>query len=122
VKVSDRLSVTPSFFYQRIAQDNAALVDDPPGTEDAHYQPFDVREPFSDQFTISGLTVKYEGDRYEITSASGYWQRTQRIFQDISAQLHWALAANFGRDFNVSGMTIAMLMQNTVRAAEMTTK
>lgn len=89
-QATDRLSITPGFFYQRISQDGASQYDSPPATQQAHYQPFDIAEPFSDSFRIYSLTVKYDFDHFQLISATGRWDRTQRIFQDISEPLQWA--------------------------------
>jgi iron complex outermembrane recepter protein len=50
--------------------------DFPPGTE-AHYQPFDVAEPFSDRFEFASASINYDSDWFAVTSATGYWSRKQ---------------------------------------------
>src|ERR1700736_6060691 len=46
-KPSSELTITPSIFYQRITQDGPSVFDSNPGTQ-AHYQPFNVSEPYSE--------------------------------------------------------------------------
>jgi outer membrane receptor protein involved in Fe transport len=83
VKPDERLSITGSVMYQGLAQGAPNTIDDPPLTE-AHYQPFDVQEPFSDTFNLYTLTVKYDFDAFQVVSATGYWNRRQYQTQDIS--------------------------------------
>jgi outer membrane receptor for ferrienterochelin and colicin len=54
-QVTDDLTLTPTVFYQRITQDGPSAYDSVPGTL-AHYQPFDVAEPYADRFTLGALT------------------------------------------------------------------
>lgn len=81
----DELSVTAAVFYQRITQGGPNAYDSPPDTL-AHYQPFDMAEPFSDQFTVSSLTVNYDLPAIKITSATSYLSRDTRLSQDNSEQ------------------------------------
>ena len=83
IRPIEQLTITPSIFWQRITMGGPSEFDDPPGTL-AHYQPFDVSEPFSDEFTISSLVMKYNGDPFDITSATSWWTRSQNQTQDES--------------------------------------
>jgi iron complex outermembrane recepter protein len=85
VQPTDSLSITAAVFYQWIKQDNPNVYDSPPDTF-AHYQPFDIAEPFSDQFTVSSLTANYDLDWMRITSASSYLIRQSTTHQDSSEQ------------------------------------
>src|SRR5690348_7364004 len=51
VKPTDALSITAGILYQSIHQGGPNTIDVPPGDE-AHYQPFDVAEPFEDNFNL----------------------------------------------------------------------
>lgn len=82
-QATDQFTVTASAFYQSVSQDGLSYFDSPPGTE-AHYQPFDVPEPFSDTFRLYNLTADYALPSVKITSVSSYWTRTQSQTQDIS--------------------------------------
>src|SRR3984885_7797283 len=86
----DRLAITPSFFYQRIDQNNLSQIDSDPGT-DAHYEPFNVPEPVSDNFDLDSINVRYKFNAFDVTSTTSYWNRSERIAQDASEQWQWAL-------------------------------
>jgi iron complex outermembrane receptor protein len=85
-KPADRLSITGGIFYQRINQGGPNAFDSDPGTF-AHYEPFDIPEPFSDQVQVDSLTINLALDPFTITSATGYWTRTSRQTQDISEEV-----------------------------------
>jgi outer membrane receptor protein involved in Fe transport len=83
IKPIDELTITPSVLYQRITMGGLSEFDDPPGTE-AHYQPFDVAEPFADTFRLYSLVVKYDAALFNVTSATSWWSREQDQTQDES--------------------------------------
>jgi iron complex outermembrane recepter protein len=95
VTPTDRLSVSGTVMYQRIAQQGPNTIDVPPGNE-VHYQPFDVPEPFNDTFNLYSLTVKYNFDNFQIVSATGDWTRTQFQTQDISEAMQDYIGGFFG--------------------------
>jgi outer membrane receptor protein involved in Fe transport len=82
-QATDQLTVTASAFYQTVAQDGLSYYDNPPGSA-AHYQPFDVSEPFSDTFRMYNLVGDLALSPFTITSATSYWSRSQSQTQDIS--------------------------------------
>jgi outer membrane receptor protein involved in Fe transport len=82
-KPIDGLTITPSVLYQRITMGGLSEFDDPPGTE-AHYQPFDVAEPFADTFRLYSLVAKYDAALFNVTSATSWWSREQDQTQDES--------------------------------------
>ncbi len=82
-QATDQFSLTASAFYQSISQDGLSYFDSPPGTE-AHYQPFNVPEPFSDTFRLYNLVGEYKAPAFTVTSVSSYWTRSQAQTQDIS--------------------------------------
>jgi iron complex outermembrane receptor protein len=86
IKPIDGLTITPSVFYQNISQGGMNAYDGVPGTL-AHYQPFDVAEPYSDRFTVYSLPASYAFEKFTITSASSYWTRTSTQTQDASEQI-----------------------------------
>jgi outer membrane receptor protein involved in Fe transport len=88
-KPDDRLTITPSIFWQQIMQHGANTFDSDPGTL-AHYQAFDLPEPISDRFLTTGVTVNYRFDDFDITSATSYWNRSETATQDQSEQLQFA--------------------------------
>ena len=83
VQPAEGLSITAGALYQRITQSGPNTIDVPPGNE-AHYQPFDLAEPFKDTFNLQDLNVKYDFDGFQVVSATSHWTRTQNQTQDIS--------------------------------------
>jgi iron complex outermembrane recepter protein len=83
IKPIDGLTITPSYFYQKMRSGGLPYIDSTPGT-DAHYQPFDVPENYRDEFHLSALSIKYRTDVFEISSASAYWTRHEPLLQDAS--------------------------------------
>jgi outer membrane receptor protein involved in Fe transport len=62
-KPVDGLTITPSYFYQRLRSGGLPYIDSTPGT-DAFYQPFDTPERYSDEFRLEALSVKYHTDAH----------------------------------------------------------
>jgi iron complex outermembrane receptor protein len=91
IKPTDAFTATPSIFYQRIGQGGMNAYDSDPGTTLAHYQPFDIAEPYSDQFTVYSLPATYALANFSVTSASSYWTRTSKQIQDGSEAVQNAL-------------------------------
>jgi iron complex outermembrane recepter protein len=83
VKPLDALTIDAGILYQSIHQGGPNTIDVPPGNE-VHYQPFDVAEPFEDNFNLYTLTLKYDFDSFQIVSATSNWTRHQLQTQDIS--------------------------------------
>ncbi len=83
VRPTDRLSLTTVVLHQRIHQGGMNTFDSDPGTL-AHYQPFNIAEPYSDTFDIYSETIVYNADPLSITSATGYWTRNTLQWQDAS--------------------------------------
>lgn len=82
-QVSDSFSLTPTFFYQRVTQEGPSAFDSDPGTL-AHYQPFDIAEPYSDEFTLFALTANYKAPGFDVTSVTAHWSRASHQTQDTS--------------------------------------
>src|SRR5580704_6654021 len=83
IKPIDGLTITPSYFYEKLRAGGLPYIDSVPGT-DAHYQPFDIAESYRDEFHLTALSVKYRTDVFEISSASAYWTRHEPLIQDAS--------------------------------------
>ena len=94
-KPTDRLTITPSFLYQKITQDGLTLIDSNPGTN-ANYQPFNAPEPFSDRFDLGSLNVQYHFDAFDLTSTTSYWTRDEDLRQDGSEEIATVLIPDFG--------------------------
>jgi iron complex outermembrane recepter protein len=83
LKPIDGLSITPTFFYQKLSAGGLPYIDSDPGT-DAHYQPFDVAESYSDEFKLGSLNVTYRFPILELTSITSYWKRDEPLNQDTT--------------------------------------
>jgi iron complex outermembrane receptor protein len=83
IKPIEGLSITPSFFYEKLAAGGLPYIDSNPGT-DAHYQPFDVSENYRDEFKLGALTIKYTTSVLELSSTTSYWTRNEPLTQDTS--------------------------------------
>jgi iron complex outermembrane receptor protein len=80
---TEDLNITPMIFYQRISQDGPNAFDTDPGTP-AHYQPYDVAEPFSDRFLMWSVNLQYKFPIFDITSNTAHWNRSQAQTQDTT--------------------------------------
>ena len=87
LQLTDRLTIVPAVLYQKIEQGGPNTVDNPPGTQDAHYQPFNVAEPFEDRFTLYTGSITYDFDGVQLSSVTARWYRTESQDQDISESL-----------------------------------
>jgi iron complex outermembrane recepter protein len=85
LKPSDGLTITPSVFFQDTRQGGMNTYDSVPGTL-AHYQPFNVPEPYQDRFTVFSLPIVYDLGDVSLTSATGYWMRRIQQRQDATEQ------------------------------------
>ena len=87
VKLGDRLTITPEVLYQRITQGGENTIDNPPGTVLAHFQPFNVAEPFKDAFVLYTGAIRYRMPTFRIDSITSRWYRTESQNQDIAESL-----------------------------------
>ena len=83
IKPIDGLSISPSYFHEKLTAGGLPYIDSNPGT-DAHYQPFDVAENYFDEFDLGSVNVKYRTDAVELTSTTSYWIRHEPLTQDTS--------------------------------------
>jgi iron complex outermembrane receptor protein len=90
------LSITPGVLYQGITQGGPNTIDNPPGDQLAHYQPYNVAEPFSDSFILYSLDASYDFDDIRVTSATAQWYRHQAQTQDISEAMQDYIGGFFG--------------------------
>ena len=90
-KPTDRLSITPFVMYQTIAQGGLDQIDSDPGTN-AHYQPFNSPEPFSDRFTLGSVNLQFSFDHFDVTSTTSRWARHATYNQDGSEEFQWAFS------------------------------
>ena len=110
IKPIDGLSIAPSFFHQKMTAGGLPYIDSDPGT-DAHYQPFDVAENYSDKFTLGSLNVKYATDLFEIASTTSYWTRHEPLIQDTSESWTTGLGIT-AYDASAGGLGAAYAYEN----------
>ena len=110
IKPFDGLTIAPSFFYQNMTSGGLPYIDSDPGT-DAHYQPFDVAENYSDKFTLGSLNVKYATDLFEIASTTSYWTRHEPLIQDTSESWTTGLGIT-AYDASAGGLGAAYAYEN----------
>ena len=91
---TDKLTIAPSFFYQRIFQNGLSDIDSNPLTN-ANYQPFDQAEPFSDNFQLGALNIQYKFPGFDLVSTTSYWKRDQHLRQDGSEEIADVLRAPY---------------------------
>jgi iron complex outermembrane receptor protein len=109
-QATEELSVAVGAFYQTISQGGLNYFDNPPGTL-AHYEPFDIAEPFSDTFRLYNLVLDYASSAVDVTSATSYWTRLQSQIQDTSETIESA----FGfPTFDVAGGGVGPVAWNSL--------
>jgi iron complex outermembrane recepter protein len=90
--LTDSLTVTPMVFSQLITMDMPNYFDSVPGTL-AHYQPFDIAEPYSDRFNMESLNVAYKTPVVEVNSNTSYWDRSSAQVRDASEVIAYLVGA-----------------------------
>lgn len=95
IQPSDALRIDALAMYQRIEMGDYDEYDLPPGIPDEHFQPFNLDEPFYDEFRLYGLTVNYDFSLAELTSATAYFSRGESQTSDVSEALY-SVAGLFG--------------------------
>jgi len=107
---TDNLSITPTFFYESSKQQNPSAYDsvsatnDAPGGGMAHYQPFDIVQPLTDELRAYSLTVSYAFPWADLTSSAAYWSRKSAQTEEASEAFNnpatgVTLFANYGPGF-----------------------
>ncbi len=74
VRPTDGLTITPMVFYQNISMGAPNTYDSVPGTL-AHYEPYNIGEPYSDRILVESLTVRYKAPWFNVFSNTSYWDR-----------------------------------------------
>jgi len=104
---TERLTITPSYFFETSHQNGISAYDSNPGTM-THYQPFDIAEPLTDQIGVYNLDMNYHFDKFDISSDFGYWSRRSTQTQEASESFnnpYQALTVNSNLPFYGSGGT-----------------
>lgn len=82
---TDRIKSTTMGLIQKTSQGGANTFDVPPGEKYmAHYQPFDIAEPYNDRFALVANTTSFDMDFASLTFVTSYWDRRQKLTQDTS--------------------------------------
>ena len=89
LKPLEDLSITPSVFYQHVGQDGPSAFDTVPGTL-AHYEPYDIAEPYRERFLLGSLNVQYHTESVDFTSSTADFSRKQALTQDATETLEFA--------------------------------
>ena len=97
-QLTDSFTVKPSVYYQGVIQGGQDSIDLPPENL-AHYQPFDIAEPQSDEFTIYSLVAKYDAPSFSVQSATALTTRYGSNTMDES-ETEYSL---FGLGYLVAG-------------------
>jgi iron complex outermembrane receptor protein len=88
------LSITPSIFYQHLTQDGPSAFDTKPGTL-AHYDAYDIPEPYAERFVMGTLNVQYHVGGLDFTSNTAKFSRKQTLIQDTTEGLEYAFGVTF---------------------------
>ncbi len=87
VHATHDLTLQPSIFYQKIGQGGLNYADSPPGVDfEAHYQPYNVREPYSDSFILYSLAAKYHFAAFDLNSTTAEYIRHTSMREDSTEQ------------------------------------
>ena len=86
-KPTDRLTVTPFVFYQKLTQDGPSAYDSVPGNTNAHYEPFLIPEPTVDRVDIYNLNLDYRFSAFNLKSITAQWYRRTTLVQDGSENM-----------------------------------
>jgi iron complex outermembrane recepter protein len=86
VKPMNALSITPSVFYQHVEQRGPSAFDTIPGAL-AHYEAYDIPEPYREHFLLGSLNVQYHAEGVDFTSNTADFDRQQTLTQDETEAL-----------------------------------
>ncbi len=89
---TDRLTITPSIYYQQMVLGAPFTIDSPPGSFSNLIQNRDVDEASTDRFTIYNLTAKQDFDQFQLLSSTSYYNRNLVIQEDSSKVLEYFFA------------------------------
>ena len=91
------LTIAPTALYQKINQGGPNYIDQPPGAKyEAHYQPYNIAEPYSDEFKLFTLPIKYRLGGVQFDAITAYYHRVSSLIQDNSEYGQDFLEADFG--------------------------
>jgi outer membrane receptor protein involved in Fe transport len=96
--LTPKFSIEGSFVFERTTANGYSEYDEPPGSSpvEAHYQPFNLAEPFEDTIGVGNIVMKYDlGGIAQITSSTSYWSRVESQTQDVSEAVQSLLDLSF---------------------------
>jgi len=110
-QAAPNLSVTPSFFYETSKQngpsayDSVSATNSAPGGGLAHYQPFDIAEPLTDELSAYSLNLNYQAPWADLTSSTAYWSRESKQTEEASEAFNNpdTGVTNYANGINASG-------------------
>jgi outer membrane receptor protein involved in Fe transport len=86
-KATDRLKLSADLLYLHESQDGYSAFDSSPGTL-ARYEPFDVKEPKSEQSKITSISANYTGDSVDVSWINSYWTHRSTLIQAAAEELN----------------------------------
>jgi iron complex outermembrane receptor protein len=96
-KPNDDLDIGLTGMYQKIRAGGYSDYDQSPGASyEAHYQPANLAEPFSDAFDLVELSINDNLGFAQLTSASSYWRRQSAQSQDSTEAVESLIATVVG--------------------------
>jgi len=98
-KPTEDLTVSTMAMYQNVNTGGASTFDQSYGLNggnEAHYQPFDLKEPYTDSFGMIANTISYRMSFADLTSATSFWSRVSNQSQDSSEQIENLVLSAFG--------------------------
>ncbi len=93
--ITDNLSITPKFMYQKIEADGLPFADiDADNMETPRF--FDSEEPGEDEWWIASLVLNWSLEAGEITSTTAYYERETEEFEEEHTFLDFIYGAAVG--------------------------
>lgn len=85
LKPTDAITSTTTGLIQYTRQGGANTFDVPPGEKYmAHFQPYDIAEPYRDKFWLIGNSTAIDMNFATLTFVTSYWKRSQALTQDTT--------------------------------------
>lgn len=92
---TDTTAIRFTALYENIDTGGYSQVDSPPGTL-AHYQPFNIPEPYVDRFTLFSLDLTQKIGPTQLVVTGTYWSRNSNNLADISEAQQNLFSTFFG--------------------------
>jgi iron complex outermembrane receptor protein len=96
VKPTDRLSITPSIYFQRVDKADSDVWWSTKGVYQSYYN---IPQPTNEQFYLPSLSIDYQLDSFSMKSITSYYSRRQNgineFFHSSKQQLFYAAVPNY---------------------------